>query len=144
MALIDGVARRERGTVKHLPYATRFCRTYLRDKGLAAGRVSARPSRHGVGRFSPQRGGGGRVYYFLIRQFTEMPRNTRNILFSTGAPGQNERQLLAAKIGNMQLYTIGRSLLPQTSKKSQKRPFRRRAALARKFITFYYWRAIKF
>ena len=39
-----------------------------------------------------------------------MPRNARNILF-TGAPSQNERQLLAAKIGDMAggaLLDVGR------------------------------------
>ena len=60
------------------------------------------------------------TYYALIRQFTQMTRNTRNILFSTCAPGQNERQLLAAKIGNMQLYIIGGSCYLKVQKKAQK------------------------
>ena len=43
------------------------------------------------------------VCYTVIGQFTEMSRNARNIRFPTGVSGQNERQLLVVKTGDMQL-----------------------------------------
>ena len=78
------------------------------------------------------RGGAWGVYYTVIGQFAEMPRNPRNIRFATGVSGENERQLLVGKTGNLQLEMLGESLLPQTSKNSQKRSFRRFAGAVRR------------
>ena len=67
---------------------------------------------------------GQKYLEYILEEVSLLFYKCKNILFSTG---QKKRQLLAAKIGDMQLYIIGGSLLPQTSKNSQKRPFRRRA-----------------